>query len=254
MTTFSANLGFLFSDLSLPDAIYAAKSAGFVAVELHWPYATPAADVAAALSDTGLPVLGLNTHRGDVPGGENGLSALPGRETDARAFIDEALIYAQTIGAPAVHVMAGFAHGPVAHQTFVDNLRYATAQAASHDITILIEPLNRNDAPGYFLSTTDQAIAIIDDVGAENLKLMFDCYHVGRNEGDVITRLQTLKSAIGHIQFASVPDRGTPDHGEINYHAVFRAIADLGWSMPLGAEYKPAGPTQDSLDWMAEFG
>jgi hydroxypyruvate isomerase len=254
MTTFSANLGFLFTDLTLPDAIRAAKSAGFVAVELHWPYATPAADAAAALNETGLPVLGLNTQRGDVPGGENGVSAIPGRDTDARAFIDEALTYAQTIGAPAVHVMAGFATGTQAHQTFLDNLRYATAQAATQNITILIEPLNRNDAPGYFLSTTEQARDIIDELGAPNLKIMFDCYHVGRTEGDISTRIKALQPLIGHIQFASVPDRGTPDHGDVNYTAVFQTITDLGWSAPLGAEYKPVGPTQDSLDWIAEFG
>jgi len=144
---FSANLGFLWTELSLPDAIRAAKEAGFEAVECHWPYDTPAADVAAALSETGLPMLGLNTRRGDVSGGENGLAALPDRSADARAAIDEAIDYAGAIGCKSVHVMAGFASGAAAHEVFVENLRYACAQAARQDIPILIEPLNRNDAP-----------------------------------------------------------------------------------------------------------
>ena len=249
MTLFSANLGFLWSERSLPDAIYAAKAAGFAAVECHWPYDTPAAEVRAALEDTGLPMLGLNTSRGDVAAGENGLSALPGREHDARAAIDEALDYARAVGARAVHVMAGFASGPEAEQTFAGNLAYACRNAG--DVTILIEPLNRHDAPDYFLSTTDQARRIIADVARPNLKLMFDCYHVGRTEGDLITRFTALRPIIGHVQFASVPDRGTPDHGEINYEFVFRELARQGWDSPLGAEYKPQIQTDKTLGWMA---
>lgn len=251
MTRFSANLGFLWANFTLPDAIRAAKAAGFDAVECHWPYETSAKDIRAALDETGLPMLGLNTRRGDVAGGENGLSALPDRETDARAAIDEALTYADQIGVGAVHVMAGFAKGAPAHGTFVENLRYACAEAGER--TILIEPLNRHDAPGYFLETTDQARAIIAEVGAPNLKLMFDCYHVGRTEGDLITRLNDLKSVIGHIQFAGVPDRGSPDHGEVNYSAVFAAIAAMDWPTPLGAEYKPGGDTDVTLGWMTSL-
>ena len=245
---FSANLGFLWADRPLPDAIHAAHVAGFDAVELHWPYETPAEDVKAALDATGLPILGLNTRRGDVAGGENGLAALPGRIDEARAAIDEAIAYADVVGARAIHVMCGFASGVEAHQTFVENLRYA---CASTQKTILIEPLNRHDAPGYFLSSTDQARDLISEVRAANLKLMFDCYHVGRNEGDVTTRLADLRDIIGHIQFASVPDRGAPDHGELDYAHIFATLAD--WPAPLGAEYKPGGDTDATLGWLAQF-
>ncbi|CAN0603927.1 unnamed protein product, partial [Ectocarpus sp. 12 AP-2014] len=112
--------------------------------------------------------------------------------------------------------------------------------------TVLIEPLNPHDAPGYFLKTTDQAREIIAGFDAANLKLMFDCYHVGRTEGDVMTKLSTLLPLIGHIQFASVPDRGAPDHGELNYRAIFDHIASLGWTAPLGAEFKPRDPDEAS--------
>jgi len=250
MTTFSANLGFLWPDLPLPDAIRAAKAAGFDAVECHWPYDVPSAQVAAALRETGLPMLGLNTRRG-APG-ENGLSALPGREEEARAAIDEALAYAAQVGAGAVHVMAGFAQGEAAEATFAANLDYACTQAG--DRIILIEPLNRHDAPGYFLYSTDQARAIIERVGRPNLKLMFDCYHVGRSEGDLITRLAALLPITGHIQFAAVPDRGAPDHGEINYPWLFKQIDALGWAQPLGAEYRPDGATEGTLGWLGDAG
>lgn len=146
--------------------------------------------------------------------------------------------------------MAGFATGADAHNTFVGNLTDACAKAARHDISILIEPLNRYDAPNYFLSLTDQAIAIIEEVGAANLKLMFDCYHVQLTEGDLTHRIKKLLPYIGHIQFASVPDRGAPDHGEIDYRNVFQTIAALNYTTPLGAEYKHAGKTNETLGWM----
>lgn len=250
MTRFSANLGFLWNDRPLPDAIRAAKTAGFEAVECHWPYETPAEDVRLALAETGLVMLGLNTRRGDVNAGDNGLSALFGREAEARAAIDEAVEYAIAIGTPNIHVMAGFATGKDAHETFVTNLAYACEKAAAANITILIEPLNHYDAPGYFLGTTAQAVEIISEVGAANLKLMFDCYHVQLMEGDLSNRLKSLLRVIGHIQFASVPDRGSPDHGEINYAHVFSLLDDIGYEQPVGAEYKTSGNTDATLGWL----
>ncbi len=247
---FSANLGFLWNELPLPDAIVAARDAGFDAVECHWPYDVPADEVRAALKQTGLRMLGLNTRRGDISNGDNGLCAIPGRETEARAAIDEAIAYARAIDTPNIHVMAGFAEGEEAQSTFVKNLRYACDKAVAGNITILIEPLNPYDAPGYFLSDTRQAGEIIAEVGKANLKLMFDCYHVGRTEGDVLGRLRECLPLTGHIQFASVPDRGTPDHGEVDYKTVFAEIAALGWSTPRGAEYKPVEKTEATLGWL----
>jgi hydroxypyruvate isomerase len=253
MIRFSANLGFLWTDRSLPEAIRAAKAVGFDAVECHWPYDTPTSEVKTALEETGLEMLGLNTRRGDVEGGENGLAALPGREIDARAAIDEAIAYADAIHAQCIHVMAGFAEGQEAQATFVENLAYACDTAVLKQKTILIEPLNENDAPGYFLRKTRQAEDIIRIVGKANLKLMFDCYHVGRTEGDVLGRLKKCLPLVGHIQFASVPDRGTPDHGDIDYREVFSEIAKLGWNAPLGAEYKPTGDTDTSVNWLSVY-
>ncbi|MEO0496342.1 MAG: TIM barrel protein [Pseudomonadota bacterium] len=248
---FSANLGFLWTELELPAAIRAAANASFDAVEFHWPYETPTADVSAALAETGMACLGLNTLRGDLGNGENGLAALPGRSHEARAAIDQAIAYADAVDAGAVHVMAGFASGPDAHQHFIENLKYAVGQTSR---TILIEPLNRHDAPGYFLERVAQAQAVIDAVAADNLKIMFDCYHVARTEGDVLTRFKDLLDHIGHVQFAASPSRGTPDHGEIDYQWLLPALKEAGWKGHFGAEYKPAGPTEASLGWMKKLG
>ena len=243
---FSANLGFLWTELSLPDAIRAAKAAGFDAVECHWPYDTPSKEVKAALVETGIPMLGLNTIRGNP--GENGLSTLPGRHSEARAAIDQAIEYADEINAGAIHVMAGFAQGADARSCFIENLQYAASNAENK--MILIEPLNHYDAPGYFLQTTDQAVAIIDELDLPNVKLMFDCYHVQLMEGDLSHRLTKLQTHIGHIQFAGVPERGDPAVGEVNYSHIFRHIHEIGYAKPLGAEYKPNGPTEPTLGWL----
>ncbi|MEM6307507.1 MAG: TIM barrel protein [Pseudomonadota bacterium] len=246
---FSANLGFLWNTLPLIKAMGLAKSAGFAAVELHWPYATPAGDVWAASQAMALPILSLNTDRGAA--GEFGLCALPHRNNQARASIDQALTYGAAIGAASVHVMAGNATGPAAHNCFLENLRYASGQAAPLGIQILIEPLNAHDAPHYFLRTTDQAIAIIETLNLGNLKLMFDCYHVARTEGDVLRRLHDLWPMIGHIQCAGVPDRGPLHISTLDYRQVFQTIENLGPTMPIGAEYIcPATAVADSLEWM----
>lgn len=247
---FSANLGFLWTDRPLPDAIRAAKAAGFDAVECHWPYSVPVAATKAALEETGLPMLGLNTSRGNTAIGENGLSALPGREADARAAIDEALAYAAGLSVSAVHVMAGNSSGPRARRAFCENLAYA-CDAASDAVTILIEPLNPYNAPGYFLNGTQQAADIIREVGKPNLRLMFDFYHVQIIEGDVTRRFETLLPLIGHVQIASVPDRGTPDHGELDYGYVLQRVADLGWKHPIGAEYLPRDVANPDMSWLA---
>ena len=249
MTLFSANLGFLWSGLALPEAIRAAARAGFDAVECHWPYGEDRAAVKTALEETGLPMLSVNTSRGDAGAGELGLAALPGDGARARAAMDEALGFARAVEAQAVHVLAGRARGAAARAAFLDTLGYACAAAG--DLGVLIEPLNRHDAPGYFLETCGEAAEIIEAVGAPNLRLMFDCYHVARTEGDVAERLEEFLPLIGHIQFAGVPERGRPDEGRLDYGPLFARIAALGWVRPLGAEYRPEGPTEASLGWMA---
>ncbi len=253
MARFSANLGFLWTDLLLVEAIHAAKAAGFHAVECHWPYDVPAGCVARALGEASLLMLGLNTAPGDLSKSEFGLAALPDRQEEARAAIDQAIDYGAEIRTQAVHVMAGVTNAETAHDVYLDNLRYACRMAEPYDITILIEPLNQHDVPGYFLADTKQASDVINEIAVPNLKLLFDCYHVGRTEGNIENRFRELQPLIGHVQFASIPDRGPPNDGQIDFPSFFAMLDDLGWSRPLGAEYRPVGATDASLGWLADF-
>ena len=255
MPRFSANLGFLWPELPLLERIDAAGKAGFRAVEMHWPYDEPEAALREACARNGLTLLGLNTPRGDVAAGENGLGAVPGREEAFRADFDRAAAYAEAVGATAMHVMAGFvppeqqAHG---ERTFLDNLAYAAAKAEG--LTLLLEPLNPRDAPGYFYHTLAEAAGIIEKAGIPALKIMFDVYHVGVTEGDVLTKLRRYAGLIGHVQIAAVPSRAEPDEGEIAYRAIFDELDRLGYAGWVGCEYKPRGKTGDGLSWTETLG
>ena len=254
MPKFSANLGYLWKDLPLPEAIHAAKNAGFDAVECHEPYQYPAEEVHEALKDTGFEMLGLNTRRGEPNLGERGLAAVPGRETDARNIIDEAIKYAVGIHCKNIHVIAGKTQRtPDAEETFQKNLTYAAQKASNHGKTILIEPLNLLDNPGYHLSTLDEALVTLEAVNHPSLKIMFDCYHLQIMQGNLLQRLQKHLPKIGHIQFANAPGRTEPDKGEINFPWLFAEIDRIGWNGFLGAEYIPLEKPEESLGWLQNF-
>ena len=257
---FSANLGFLWKDQSLPDAIIAAAQAGFDAVECHWPYDTNSVELREALNDVDLPLLGINTEIGDI--GMFGMSAVPGKVELARDAIIKSLDYASAVGSSAVHVMAGRAQGPDAQDVFLENLNFACMHAQPRNIKILIEPINSVDVQGYFLNTPDQASQIITAVNHPSLKMMFDCYHVVKMGLDIMTSFTQHQPDIGHIQFAGVPMRGRPDQGIVNYHQIFQHMQNLGWNGFFGAEYKPeyrhkddndTAATMASLGWLNQY-
>lgn len=255
MPRFAANLGFLWADRPLLQRIDAAAAAGFRAVELHWPYDIPALTLRERLAFHGLKLLGINTAPGDRDG-DFGLGAVPGRNAQFRASFDQALAYAQQTGAGAIHVMAGVVEAgdeELAHETFLDNLAYGLPLAENAGITLLLEPINRRDKPGYFYERIEDAIAIIQALRSPALRLMFDCYHVGLVGTDVVAALHEAMPWIGHVQIASVPHRAEPDEGDLDYAAVFAALDALGYGAWVGAEYKPRGETDAGLGWLRPY-
>lgn len=254
MIRFSANIGFLWADRPMTERILAAGRAGFRAVEMHWPYDTPAAELAAACRVAGVAALGLNTPVGRA--GEFGLGALSGREQDFAAAVELAVGCASTLGAPFVHAMAGDADAgdPAARRTLVANLRAAADRAARDDVSLLLEAINPRDRASYFYHRVEDALSILEEVGRPNIKLMFDVYHVGVAQGDVLKRLAAVLPHVGHIQIAAVPSRAEPDEGEIAYDRVLQAIDGMGYAGWIGAEYKPRQDTEAGLGWPAKLG
>jgi len=254
---FSANLGFLWPDRPLLQRIEAAARAGFRAVEMHWPYDVPARQVAEAARGSDLTLLGINTAPGRADAGERGLGAVPGRERDFQATVDQSIEYCVLSGATAVHAMAGnvsAADRANGRAAFAENLRVAAAKAAKHRLTLLLEPLNIHDNPGYFYSTLAEAVSLIEELTLPNVKLQFDVYHVARGEGDVLTKLEKYRRHIGNVQIAGVPARTEPDEGEIAYPVIFAALDRLSYEGWIGCEYRPRADTDQGLIWMKRMG
>jgi hydroxypyruvate isomerase len=235
-----------------------AARAGFRAIEMHFPYDVPATEVAALSRRLGLQLLGINTSPGDLKRGDRGLGAVPGREREFQAAVDQSIAYCVESGATAIHVMAGNVAEAVsrkdARTVFAENLREASAKAKPHGLRLLLESLNPRDNPGYFYSTLDEAASLIEDLALPNIKLQFDVYHVAISEGDVLTKLKRYMPMIGNVQIAAVPSRAEPDEGEIAYPAIFAAADALGYDGWVGCEYRPRGDTDEGLRWTRSLG
>lgn len=254
MPRFSANISILFTELPFIERFAAAKREGFEAVECWFPYEHGVADVALALQELRLQMVSINTSPGQET--EWGLAALPGREGDFMRSLDEALDAAQRLGGCAVHVMGGLVGSLPridAWRTYISNLERAVKRAENCGVPLLIEPLNSRDRPGYVLNSVDRAAELMERKGLSALKIMFDFYHIQIEEGDLVSRLRRHWQKIGHIQFASTPDRSEPGTGEINFAYIFSQIDRLGWSGWVGAEYKPSSSTIASLGWLQRF-
>jgi hydroxypyruvate isomerase len=253
MPRLAANLGHLFTERPLLERFGAAAAAGFSAVELQFPYDTSPAAVKAELDKHGLTQLGVNTPQGP----EFGLASLPGRERDFEAAFARALDYIVAIGGSAIHCMTGAVppeQRPAAERVFIANLTRAAAAAAKANITLLIEPINPRDRPNYFLSHVDHAADLVGKIGAPNVRVQFDFYHIQISDGDLLKRFEKHLPVVGHVQIAAVPSRHEPDEGEINYPAVFEAIDRSGYQGWIGCEYKPRTRTEDGLGWAKAYG
>lgn len=257
MLRFSANLGFLWSQLPLLERIERAAASGFRAVELHWPYDTPPQEVKQACVRLGLTLLAANSPIGNAALGESGLAALTGREAEFKQSFELSLVWCVEAGASAIHVLPGIVKAELhtqSRQTLVKNLQWAADLAAPHGITILLEAINQRDKPGYFYSTQAEANAIRALCGRDNIKLMFDVYHVAVAEGDILTKLALYMPHIGHIQIAAVPSRAEPDEGEVAYSAVFERLEALEYQGWIGCEYKPRSSVEAGLGWRDQIG
>jgi len=222
-------------------------------VECHFPYEYPAADIDNALKHSGLPMIGLNTALG--PEGAFGLAAIAGQEEQARSLIDQAIQYAKDINAKHINVVAGLTGKLGSTVTpYIDNLQYACEQAAVLNKTIMIEPLNPRAVPDYHFSTVEQAVDIIKQVGASNMKLMFDFFHAQVVQGDLETLIGRHVEHFAHVQISAVHDRGEPDKGEINYPYMLAVLEKYGYQGYIGAEYKPRGDSVEAgLSWLDQF-
>ncbi len=253
MPRLAANLDWLYTEHAPLERYAAAARDGFRAVESLFPYGHRAAELRARLDAHGLEQALVNAPPGDRSRGERGLAALPGREDDFRRSIDQALAYAEVLGHRRVHVLAGLAVAGEdrARQraAYVRNLAWAAEAARALGVTVLVEPINPRDIPGYFLNRQDEAHAVVAEVGAPNLAVQMDLYHCQVVEGDLAVKLRRYLGGVGHVQIAGVPGRHEPDVGEVNYGYLLALLDELGYAGWVGCEYRPAAGTSEGLGW-----
>lgn len=253
MPKFAANLSMMFTELPFLDRFKAAADEGFKAVEFLFPYEFPADVIDSTAKSAGVEIVLFNMPPGDWSKGERGITCLPGREEEYRAGVEKALTYALHLGTSMLHSMIGIASPgsdpDACRATLIANLKYAAAKLAPHNITLLIEAINTRDMPGFFISTQAGSYSTVEAVGAANLKMQMDLYHMQIMEGDLATTLKKYAQSCGHVQIAGCPERNEPDTGEVRYEYLYRVLDQLGYDGWVGCEYRPAGRTVDGLGW-----
>ena len=253
MPKFAANLSMMFNEHDFPNRFAAAAKAGFDAVEFLFPYDYSPAEVAQWHKENNLKNVLFNLPPGDWAAGERGIAALPGREAEFRTGVAKAIEYALALGTPQLHMMAGLVPAgsdmAIHRKTYLENMKFAAQALAKHNLTLLLEPINTRDMPGYFLNTQAQAHQLRVESGEPNVKVQMDFYHAQIMEGDLAETFKKYFKDIGHTQIASVPKRNEPDDGEVNYPYLYQLLDEMGYEGYVGCEYRPKGKTEDGLAW-----
>lgn len=258
MPLFSANLRYLFQEYPLVERFAEARKAGFRAVEYPFPYGQKPAFFKEALDANDLELVLINSPPGDWERGERGLAGLPGRETEFKKSIDDAIYYATALGCRYVHIMAGMLDPQTGREgalsTLSENLKYASDVLYEAGLTALIEPFNSKDMPGYLITNSLQARAIMAVVNSANLGLLLNLYHIKMAGEDVQESIRSNLEVTLHMQIAGVPGRAEPSHGVIDYADVFELLDMMGYSGWIGCEYSPQSTTLEGLKWASLYG
>jgi hydroxypyruvate isomerase len=255
MTRYTVNCSILFTELPLPERPAAARAAGFEAVEFWWPFptATPSDTEVDAfvrtIEDAGVRLTGLNFAAGDMPAGDRGLVSWIGREHQFRESVDIAVAIGERLGTEVFNALYGnrLPDADPAEQDAlaVENLAYAAART---NAAVLLEPVS--GAERYPLLTAADAVAVIDKVGAPNVRLLADLYHLTVNGDDVEKALTGYGDRIAHVQIADAPGRNEPGTGEIDFERHFATLDEVGYSGWIGLEYKPSTTSERAFDWI----
>ena len=252
MIQLSANLSLLFNENEFLDRFKEAKINGFNAVEFQFPYNFEAQSIKREIDKNKLILTIFNSPPGDFGNGDRGLACLEKRKDDFKKSIIEAISYAKIFHCNKIHVMSGVSDKENvlnAKKVYIENLKWACDEFDKHNINLLIEPINQRNIPNYFLSSTDQAIEIIDKIERDNIYLLFDIYHHQIIRGDVSKYFEKFQAYIGHIQIAGIPNRNEPDQSELDYKYVFKLIERLNYTGFIGCEYNPLKDTVSGLKW-----
>lgn len=257
MPKFSANLTMLFNEVDFLDRFERAAKAGFKGIEYLFPYGWPKEELRERLNRYGLVQVLHNLPAGNWQAGERGIACLPGREGEFQDGVGKAIEYAKALGCPRLNCLVGKVPPGVAlekiRQTLIENLRFAAVALDKEGLQLLIEPLNDQDIPGFFLVRTKDALQLIQEVNHPNLYLQYDIYHMQIMEGNLTKTILNNLSRIKHIQLADLPGRHEPGTGEINFSHLFRVLDEARYEGWIGCEYIPSGKTEEGLKWIEPY-
>jgi hydroxypyruvate isomerase len=257
MPRFAANLSMLFNELPFLDRFAAAAAAGFRGVEFLFPYAYEKELLAGVIRDAALELAVFNMPPGDWDRGERGLACDPRRKEEFQDGVAASIEYARALDCTRIHCMAGLrpreCGDELVRETYVANVRFAADELRKQGLTLLVEAINTRDIPGFYLNTSRQAFALIDEIGAPNVYFQCDLYHLQIMEGDLSRTLEARRERIGHVQIADNPGRHEPGTGEINYPFLFEHMDRIGYQGWVGCEYKPLATTEAGLGWLRPY-
>lgn len=258
-----ANISLLFNEVELLQRFDAARSHGFNAVEIQFPYELELPELFDAKNSNQLDIALINVGAGDLILGGEGLAAVKNQRDEFKQAVEQCLIYAEALEVDCVNILPGrcFNEKQRSHyrDTFLENLDYAADQLRSIGVLATFEAINTHDMPNFLIHSTQQMQAVLADINHSNLAMQYDIYHMARMDEPIEEQLQQLLNSerahdrIGHIQFADTPDRGQPGSGSLDFSRVFNIIGDSQYQGWLGAEYKPTEATGDSLEWLEKL-
>ncbi|RNC29627.1 MAG: Hydroxypyruvate isomerase [Candidatus Dichloromethanomonas elyunquensis] len=258
MPVFSANLNFLFNEVSFMEKFSAAAQAGFKNVEFMFPYDYDQNEIKKQLEQNGLKLVLFNLPAGNWAEGDRGIAADPARKDEFRSGVEKAIEAAKLFGVSRVNCLVGKVSGEwdkdLIMENLLDNIGYAADEFQKVGLDLMVEPINRFDIPGFYLNTTDQVVEIIRKLNKQNIYLQYDIYHAEREGEDHEMILKQYFDYIGHIQVADNPGRNEPGTGVIKIKLLFDTIDEMGFKGYIGMEYKPSAATLDSLGWVEDMG
>lgn len=250
------NLSTVFTEVPFIERFAKARECGFSFVECQFPYAYSIEEIRSELERHELSLVLINLPAGDWEAGERGLAVNPDRIADFQKSVQQGIEYAAALNVPRIHCMAGIVSESedqeTAKQVYIDNLRYTGKEAAARGLTVLIEPINRADMPGYFLHDIQQAKEMLEAVNLPNVKLQFDFYHMEKIYGDALSVYKQYAHLVDHIQIADVPGRHQPGTGEMDYQEIFNYLYS-NYNGCIGLEYLPLGNSEVSFKWMTSI-
>lgn len=127
------------------------------------------------------------------------------------------------------------------HQACIDNLGKAIELASKANIDIVLENIDPEENPRYYLTSVAEGFDILRKVNNPNVKFLYDFYHEQIAEGNLIEKLQKNIDIVGIVHIADVPGRHEPGTGEINYDNIYRKLAELNFKGTVAMEFRPTG-------------